>query len=91
MTKHLTPLQEIQESLLAASRKQNHKGFDPFDGLNSRLFNVLQLNRSELLRLAWLQLHKHLPVNIRSLVGQILRKPGSDLEFSLANRHLCMA
>ena len=50
--------------------KEQFKGYDPYDGLNSRLFQSIPfLNRGRFFRLAWIQLFKRLPVNLRSLVG----------------------
>lgn len=43
-------------------------GYDPFDGLNSRLFNALPLAKSSLARLAFTQAMKRLPVNLRPLL-----------------------
>jgi hypothetical protein len=48
-------------------RKANYKGWDLFDGLNSRLFRKSFLYKSEIFRLAWIQLFKHLPINFRYL------------------------
>lgn len=45
---------------------ENFKGWDPFDGLNSKLFQSLRLNKVKLFRLAWIQLFKHNPINFRS-------------------------
>ena len=50
-------------------RAQGLAGYDPFDGLNSRLFQSTPLRRSRAARLAWIQFHKRSPVNFRSLVG----------------------
>ena len=69
MTNNSNLLAHISSELLSASRQNNHCGYDPFDGLNSKLFTGLQFHRSELLRLAWLQLHKRLPINLRPLAG----------------------
>lgn len=44
------------------------KGWDPFDGLASGLFRATPLTRSRFARLAWLQLHKRLPINLRPIV-----------------------
>lgn len=45
-------------------------GYDPYDGLNSRLFQSLPwLPKARFPRLAWIQLFKRLPVNLRPLVG----------------------
>lgn len=48
--------------------KENFKGWDPYDGLNSRLFNSLPLlKRSAICRLIMIQLFKRSPVNLRRL------------------------
>ncbi len=51
--------------------EQNHfTGYDPYDGLNSTLFQALPLlSRSRLIRLAWIQFFKRSPINLRPLVG----------------------
>jgi rhamnogalacturonyl hydrolase YesR len=46
---------------------QNFKGWDPYDGLNSKIFNALYLNKIRFFRLAWIQLFKRNPINIRNL------------------------
>ncbi len=49
---------------------ENFKGYDPYDGLNSKFFKALPLvGRSAVARLVWIQLFKRLPVNLRPLVG----------------------
>lgn len=45
---------------------ENFKGWDPYDGLNSKLFQTLKLNKVKLFRLAWIQLFKLNPINFRS-------------------------
>src|SRR5438105_44313 len=49
-------------------RAQGFAGYDPYDGLNSRLFQATPLKNSRLARLVWTQLHKRSPINFRSLV-----------------------
>jgi len=50
-------------------RKEEYKGWDPYDGLNSRVFNSIPLFKSwDFTRLAWIQLFKRNPVNLRRLV-----------------------
>lgn len=50
--------------------KENFKGYDPYDGLNSKLFQAIPfVNKNRFCRLAWIQLFKKLPVNLRPLVG----------------------
>ena len=50
--------------------RDDFKGYDPFDGLNSRLFQSIPfLNNNRLVRLAWIQFIKKCPINLRSLIG----------------------
>src|SRR4051812_40610703 len=60
-------LETVYESLHAWSRACGYAGHDPFDALNSRLFQATPLRRSRLARLAWTQFFKRSPVNLRSL------------------------
>ena len=49
---------------------ENFKGYDPYDGLNSRLFQAIPfLSKSRIARLAWIQFFKRSPVNFRPWVG----------------------
>lgn len=48
-------------------RACNFAGYDPFDALNSRIFQVTPFARSETPRLLWTQLIKRSPVNLRRL------------------------
>jgi len=44
------------------------QGWDPFDGLNSKVFNSIALfHNSDLIRLAWIQFFKRCPINLRQL------------------------
>jgi hypothetical protein len=47
--------------------KEDYKGWDPYDGLNSRLFKATSLNRHPFFRLAWIQLFKRSPANFRRI------------------------
>jgi len=47
---------------------ENYKGWDPFDGLNSRIFQSTPLKNWKLARLAWIQAFKRNPVNLRKLL-----------------------
>jgi rhamnogalacturonyl hydrolase YesR len=50
--------------------RENFKGWDPYDGLNSTLFQRMPiLPKKRLTRLMWIQLFKKLPFNIRPLLG----------------------
>ena len=57
------------EKLERFCREENFKGYDPFDGLNSTVFKFSGLNKLPFFRLAWIQLFKRLPINLRRIVG----------------------
>lgn len=64
------PLPEVFYSLKRYCEKEGFKGYDPYDGLNSRLFQAIPWVRSNrFLRLAWIQFFKRSPLNFRPLVG----------------------
>ncbi|MDB4812988.1 hypothetical protein OAH06_02625 [Akkermansiaceae bacterium] len=43
-------------------------GWDPYDGLNSKIFNALPLKHWDVARLAWIQGFKRSPINFRKLL-----------------------
>ena len=47
---------------------ENFKGWDPYDGLNSKFFQALPLKKWDLARLAWIQGFKRSPFNFRKLL-----------------------
>jgi hypothetical protein len=55
------------DELAAWCRARDYAGSDPFDALNSRVFRATPLRGSRLARLAWTQLFKRSPVNLRPL------------------------
>jgi hypothetical protein len=48
-------------------RARDFAGYDPYDALNSRLFQATPLKHSRMARLGWTQLFKRSPVNFRRL------------------------
>ncbi|MEJ7623568.1 MAG: hypothetical protein WKF34_06215 [Pyrinomonadaceae bacterium] len=62
-------LEKIYESLFKYCRTRDFAGYDPFDGLNSSLLQATPLGRSRLARLAWLQMVKRSPVDLRKPLG----------------------
>jgi len=57
------------QSLESYVRNEGFKGWDPYDGLNSRFFQSLPLIRSSrIARLAWIQLFKRSPINLRKIL-----------------------
>ena len=59
----------ISASVLSASRHESFKGCDPFDGLNSKLFQWMPGLKSGIFGLAWIQFFKQSPINLRPLLG----------------------
>ena len=58
-------LQTIYDQLFAWCEAENFTGYDPFDGLNSRIFQATPLKYFALARLAWLQMIKRSAENLR--------------------------
>ena len=61
-------LTRAHQELWAWCRSQGFAGYDPYDALNSRLFQATPLRHSRAARLIWTQFHKRSPINLRSLV-----------------------
>ena len=55
------------ESLAVWCRERDFAGHDPFDALNSRLFQSTPFKHSRVARLAWTQLFKRSPVSFRKI------------------------
>lgn len=65
----MAALLAVHDTLLSAVRADDYAGWDPFDGLNSRVFQSLGLQRFGFARLAWIQLFKRSPINLREAAG----------------------
>jgi hypothetical protein len=79
---HLT---SVFDSLDAWCRARGYAGHDPFDALNSSLFQATPLRRSRAARLAWTQIFKRSPVNLRPLaLVPAERNPKGTALFALA-------
>ena len=55
------------DKLLDYFEKENFKGWDPYDGLNSKVFQLTPLRYWDLARLFWIQVFKNNPLNLRNL------------------------
>jgi len=56
-------------SLEQYCKKEDFKGWDPYDGLTSKVFNALPiLQKKRISRLIWIQLIKKLPFNLRGIL-----------------------
>lgn len=58
---------ESFEKLKQYCETENFKGWDPYDGLNSKVFKALQMDKVQFFRLAWIQLFKRNPINLRKI------------------------
>jgi hypothetical protein len=58
-------IEQALNDLFEWCRARNFAGYDPFDALNSRIFQATPVARSETARLLWTQLVKRSPVNLR--------------------------
>lgn len=55
-------------NLKAYCEAEDFKGWDPYDGMNSKIFQALPLKHWDLARLAWIQGFKRSPINFRKLL-----------------------
>jgi hypothetical protein len=62
-----TDLIQAHQGLWKWCRAHDFAGYDPYDALNSRLFQATPLKHSRIARLAWTQIFKRSPLNFRPL------------------------
>lgn len=56
------------QALQSYCESQNFAGWDPYDGLNSKVFKALPFKKWDLARLVWIQGFKRSPINFRKLL-----------------------
>ena len=56
------------QKLKSYCESQNFKGWDPYDGLNSKIFRLTPFKYWDLARLAWIQGFKRSPINLRKIL-----------------------
>ena len=61
--------QTAYDELLSWCRTRDFAGHDPFDGLNSRLFQATPLAQSRNARFVWTQLIKRSPIDVRGAIA----------------------
>ncbi len=64
-----TDLINAHRDLWNYCRSHDFAGYDPYDGLNSHLFQSTPLKNSGFARLAWTQFFKRSPINFRKVAG----------------------
>lgn len=60
----------LEQSFLALKKyceKEEYKGWDPYDGLNSTIFQATFFKKWDVARLVWIQLFKKNPINLRTI------------------------
>ncbi|NVJ47133.1 MAG: delta-aminolevulinic acid dehydratase [Cytophagia bacterium] len=62
---NLSDFKRSFDQLASYCEKEGFKGWDPYDGLNSKVFQATPLKHWDFARLAWIQLFKRNPVNLR--------------------------
>lgn len=60
-------IKEAFYSLKNYCESENFKGWDPYDGLNSKVFQATPFKDWNLARLAWIQFFKRSPINFRKI------------------------
>jgi hypothetical protein len=61
-------LQDTAIKLFAYCKQNQWSGFDPFDGLNSRLFSAIPFFQNRMAKLLFTQVMKRMPVDLRPLL-----------------------
>ena len=78
-------LERAYSSLAAWCRERDFAGHDPFDALNSRLFQATPFKHSRAARLLWTQLFKRSPLSLRKIARVSAgRNPKGTALFALA-------
>ena len=78
-------LEQAYKALAEWCRARGYAGADPFDALNSRVFQSTPLARSRLARILWTQVFKRSPFNLRRLARVPQgRNPKGEALFALA-------
>jgi hypothetical protein len=63
-------IQDSLNRLILYCEKEEFKGYDPYDGLNSQLFQSLPLfSKNRIAKLIWIQTFKRSPINFRKITG----------------------
>jgi rhamnogalacturonyl hydrolase YesR len=65
-----TKLTESLSRLRKYCEAEDFKGYDPYDGLNSRFFKAIPfISKNRIARLVWIQFFKRSPLNLRTITG----------------------
>jgi hypothetical protein len=80
-----TSIEQAHDDLLQWCRRRDFAGYDPFDALNSRVFQSTPFKHSRTSRILWTQAFKRSPLNLRPLTLVPLQKNSKGIAlFALA-------
>ncbi len=65
----MSQIQQATDTLRQRIEKEDYKGYDPYDALNSRLFRIPYLKRNKPIRFLAQQLVKRTPLNLRPILA----------------------
>src|SRR6187549_2857967 len=65
-----TDLHAVLDRVWQDAERAQFAGWDPYDGLNGKLFRATPFFRIPVARQAWIQLVKRTPINLRPLTFQ---------------------
>ncbi|EGA68794.1 hypothetical protein VISI1226_10712 [Vibrio sinaloensis DSM 21326] len=65
----MSPVSKVTEQIYLKSKAENFAGEDPFDGLNSKVFDFFPFLKNGLFGLAWTQFFKRSRLNFRPFFG----------------------
>lgn len=84
MPPQVAEIRQTTEQLLDYCRREQWAGYDPYDGLNSRIFQALKFLHSRWPRLVMIQSFKRSPINLRPLfaVSKAVNPKGAALFLS---------
>lgn len=63
----MSNISKTKNDVFAKAKSDEFAGYDPFDGLNSKLLSLFPFLRKGLFGLAWIQFFKRSPLNLRKL------------------------
>ncbi len=63
-------IQKSFQKLKTYCEQEDFKGWDPYDGLNSKFFQAIPvISKTRFFRLAWIQVFKRSPLNLRKIIA----------------------
>lgn len=83
----MNELNKIFTNTLTHCASSQYSGWDPYDGLNSKVFDHTPLKYSAFFKIAWIQFFKHSPINLRKIM--LVEKGQNPKGLALVLTSLC--